>query len=440
MANILMISYFFPPDPEIGAVRPAKFARYLFRFGWRPVVLTAEKGGGAPRPEIRSAPFPVVSSPARDIPEMIRRYLPAGGRGQPTPSPASGRRAEPDNKNRFRKVIRELAFFPDRALGWYPSAVRAGLDCLRRYDIDLIWSTSNPPTAHLVGKTLKNRTGLPWVADLRDLWSQDVFEWFREKSTLRQKLDRLLDRRTLSRADALITISEPLGEDLRRFHPEKRDRVFVITNGFDPDDFPAGEKRGAGPFAITHTGSLYGGGRDPSPLLAAAASLLGEGTIDPARFRIRFLGDDRSPLDLAARFGLGGVVEVDGPVPREAALRAQAAADVLLVIQYNPRARPGAYTGKLFEYLGARRPILALAPPGSVIGRLLEKTGAGAAALEAEDLKALVGNWYREYARHGEVRFRGIGEEIEKFSYQNKAGELAGVLDRVAAAGGGFPR
>ncbi len=134
------------------------------------------------------------------------------------------------------------------------------------------------------------------------------------------------------------------------------------------------------------------------------------------------------------------MVEAAGPVPRGEALKIQLESDVLLVIQWNPRARPGAYTGKIFEYLGARRPILALAPPGSVIGGLLQQTGAGAAAVEPEELRGLVGNWYREYSRSGEVRFRGIEEEIGKFSYRNQAGELAKILDRVVSAGGGPTR
>jgi len=439
MKKILLIAYFFPPSPAIGAIRPSGFAKYLPEFDWQPIVLTVEPRDKSLIHDHGENSYPVVRTKYIDIPSVFRRCLPVtGGKKRfsgrfpltldTSLSPPS------ESKNHLKKVMRELIFFPDQALGWYPSAVKAGLNCIRRYGVDIIWSTSQPVTTHLIAKYLKKKTGIPWVADLRDLWSQDIFEWFVEKSSIRQKLESRMDRRTLKEADAVVTISRPLAEQLKSFHISLWDRTHVITNGFDPDDFSDLTPSPAGKFVITYTGSVYGGARDPSLLFEAVSALIREKEIDRARFAINFYGSGMAPALLAKRYRLEDVVEVFEHLPRAGVLQAQVNSNVLLVIQWNPRAAAGAYTGKIFEYLGARRPILAIAPTESVISELLRNTRAGIASIEVSRLKEVIRDWYREYIARGTVQFIGREDEIRRFSYRNKTRELAAVLAGISGS------
>ena len=163
--RILMLAYFFPPLGGAGVQRSLKFARYLPAEGWDPTVVTVRSQDywmadatlaaeiGATTEVIRTASFTGLT--------LLRRLTPrhSGGSGAPRRSTRTIGRL---------RALSGWVLVPDSYVGWTPYAWRAALEAHRRRPFDAIYTTSSPDSAHLAGRTLARRLGLPWVADFRD--------------------------------------------------------------------------------------------------------------------------------------------------------------------------------------------------------------------------------------------------------------------------------
>lgn len=293
--------------------------------------------------------------------------------------------------------------------------------------IDAIISTSSPVTAHLIAIKLKQKYNIPWVADLRDLWTQNHYI---NKSLPIRYLEKKLELKTLSSADAIVTVSEPLAKILKNYH--QRNKIFCITNGFDIDDFPIPPPKLTDKFTITYTGLLYNGKRDPSMLFKVISQLLKEGLISRKLIDIRFFGcDDEWLHSEVNKYDLNGIVNIHGFKPREEILKIQQESQLLLLLLWDNKYEEGVYTGKVFEYLGAFRPILAFGGPGGVVKHLLETTNAGRFANDTADLKDVLLEYYNEFLKSREVKCRG-NNNIHNYGYEHIAEEYSGILNAIA--------
>lgn len=314
--KVLIIAHAYPPYNSIGALRAAKFAKYLPRYGWEPIVITrtwpVEMWGLDEPPGVR-----VIRTDHHDRLGIFRR-----GRLSKARAPA-GNPQTSGWQERLRRLasfwIKELLAYPDDFIGWRAHALEAARWVLKEEEISVIFSTSPPPTSHLIAHELQRRTGLPWVADFRDLWTQN--HYFRH-TLPRQWLETRLEKRVVQNASILITVSHPLAQRLKQLHKKP---VEVLTNGFDEDDYAGPPPPPTPYFSITYTGQIYAGKRDPSLLFAAARELLKDGVIDPEKFKVRFYGPERDKhkiLVLANRYGVHEFVVHGGKLPyREAILR-----------------------------------------------------------------------------------------------------------------------
>jgi hypothetical protein len=280
------------------------------------------------------------------------------------------------------KVWEEIFAYPAANIGWYKYAVEAGEKLLAKGKYDAILSSSNPATCHLVANKLKTLFGIPWVADFRDLWTQNHYS---EHFTLSKIIEKRLETATISAADILTTVSQPLAITLRENHRNKQ--VNTIMNGFDPEFKNPGTKTSE-KFTIVYTGTLYQGKRDPEPLFQATSESINSGKISSSDIEILFYGavDDWLFNDIK-KYKLENVINVCGPISREESIHEQRKAQVLLLLTWNHPAEKGVYTGKLFDYLAAQRPIFAIGIPGSVIEDLLNSTQAGTYVTSVEELK-----------------------------------------------------
>jgi glycosyltransferase involved in cell wall biosynthesis len=429
MRRVLVVTYFFPPSPNVAALRMRGLARYLPAHGWEPVFLTAEAPGAVPVPDEARAvrvPDPGQLSAAlkRAVGLDTRRSF-QEQLGVPS-SARTGKR--PWSRKLFMRV-KGLIVFPDDYVLWGRRALPEGHRLLREERFDAILSSSPPPTAHRVARALGRRHGLPWVADFRDLWTLGNLY---EHGEVRRFFESYFERSTLASARALVTVSEPLAGKLATLHSGRE--VAAVPNGYDLRDW-AGLAAAPEPreLAIVHAGSLYQGRTDPLPLLRAARKLLDAGVLDRATFRIRFYGDRETWLDEdIAELGLQGIVEQHGRLPRDEVLRRQAAAQALLVIVWHDPRDPGIYSAKVFEYLGARRPILAIGgPEKSVVRDLLERTGAGDYCPDDASLERTLARFAREHAAKGRLEYGGREEVMGEFTHDAMARRLGLVLDRA---------
>ncbi|MFN4073652.1 MAG: glycosyltransferase [Thermus sp.] len=430
--RVLVVTFFFPPRPGVASLRLRGLAKYLPEFGWEPVILTAKLPGQPdPRFNVVETPYP------GDVGELLLRNLRwLGIRGyrdkagvfrvdEPIRTPLS--RTLVDTAKRAARTF----IFPDNQKAWYPYAVAAGRSLLAHEKFHAIISSFGPPTSHLIARTLKVESGLPWIADFRDLWTQDpYYGYYYFASPLRKFFDRRLERKTLEEADALVTVSEPYAEKLRFLHKEKA--VEVITNGFDPEEVALESEPLTTDMSFLYSGSLYGGMRDPTPFFYVLSELISKGHIYASDVTVTFYGSDHGWLIPHIRkLKLQDVVRLVPSVPRAEVLAKQRQAQVLLLLDWKDPREEGIYTAKLFEYLAAKRPILAFGGKGGVIAKLLQETGAGRYARSPQELRSILLEWYSEYKRKGKVVYRGKWEVVEEYSHRNMACRFSQLLDAL---------
>jgi glycosyltransferase involved in cell wall biosynthesis len=311
---------------------------------------------------------------------------------------------------------------PYKAPWQFYNALRAGaLKRARQGDIAAVWSTALPGLNHTVGAEISRRFRLPWVADFRDLPDQTYDTW-------RTRLAVRAEVRTCSDADALTATTDTLARRLASRHTAP---VFTITNGFDPDDYPEVQVAPSATFNIRYFGKLYEY-RDPRVLLEALDLLAERGALDLRKVRVEFYGTHRK--DLAPRVAghrCAKVVQCKKRVARAEMVRLQQQAAVLLLLKSS--AAGGSIPAKLFEYLGARRPILNVPGDGDLVDGILEETGAGCSNAEPSEAAEWILRRYNNWMSRGTVPYHGKTEKVFRYSRSEQARVLAAILDEVCA-------
>jgi len=422
--RVLIVSYFFPPHPSVASLRLRGLARYLGEFGWEPVVLTATHPQ-APRQE----PCRVVRAhDPGELSVLLKQRLGlARDRSfqEQLGVPESLRSRRRSWAKRLFLRAKGLVIYPDDMRPWGGYAKQAGEELLARERFDAILSSSGPATVNRVARHLRERTRTPWLADFRDLWTQ---KHDYAHGGLRRRIERRLELKTLAGADRLVTVSGPLAEQLAQLH---RKPVEVIPNGFDPDELaPPGIEPAPG-FRILYSGSLYQGAMDPLPLLRAWGRLRAQGGLRDARLDVYgdappWLGHD------VVRHGLGDVVTLHNRVSRAEVLELQRRARMLLLLGWRDRSQRGITTGKVFEYLAAGRPILAIdCARGDTIDALLRETGAGWSCADEGELERRLLTAYGEWGTLGDVQWSPQPAAIDGYSHRSMARRFAAELDQL---------
>ena len=335
-----MLNYHFPPLGGMGSIRAQAFARLLPEFGWTPLVVTPRQGDHTVDPSLSWSEERVLRTHTFELSRTGRALADtvAGGQAE---RPATWRAT-------LSSVARRYIYRPDAHVGWAPFALASAWRALRRERFDAVFSSALPVTAHLVALRLHQLTGLPWVAEFRDLWT-DFAEY--EGATPRAYRERM-ERRWLRAASAVVATSPTWA---RVFAERGAREVAVITNGFEPAEMP---RRAPEPDLVAYLGTFYPGLQDLPTAIAAAAALRGDRR---ARLRFRIIGEGTPALrEAIAQSGLGEAVEVTGNLPQRVALERAAEAAVLVLAgptSSEPLTR-GHIPGKVFEYLGLGRPIL----------------------------------------------------------------------------------
>ena len=358
--KILIVAYFYPPQNITGARRPAALAKWLGRRGHEATVLTSRQAGSGPDP---------AGARITRTRDLLATRLNWRGDSLKVVTGASDATWTP-GANFWGAIV-----VPDvQLVSWLPFAVAAARRLQRRHGFDAVITTSPIDSAHLVGLALQ-RQGVPWIADLRDGWR---FEAPREEwpLALQRRADDVLERLVVRRADAVVTVTEPLSADLRRRHGIA---VETITNGFDPEDAPAAAaapERAPRKRALVYTGGL-GKERTLRPVLEALARMAEDDPGLADRVEVVLAGPQTAQeREVYATPAFAPFVRTLGFLDRPETVALQRSADVLLLVTSG--SRTGEATGKLYEYLAAGRPILVLGA-GSAAGTIVTEAGAGLA-------------------------------------------------------------
>lgn len=414
--HALFVAYHYPPEASSsGVLRTLKYTQYLQRFGWRVSVLT-----------VREAAYSHVDASLQaQIPPDVRVI----------------RTASLDSKRHLSIAGRypSVLAIPDRWVWWAPWALAAGARLFREDPFQLIYSSSPHATAHLIAGRLSGRCGLPWVADFRDPWYEEPPE--PDTTAIVHWAARHLERWAVHKARKVTTSTPELADQLAARYPDcPGDKFRAIVNGYDEADFSELPYRSgdSGRFRMLHAGAINPAFRDPRPLFRALRRLIDEGAADPRELHLQFLGpgdfgQSEALADAVRQTGLQQVVEFLPRIPYAQSLQALRDADLLLLLQASEDTR-SLVPAKLYEYLRAQRPVLALVLPGAC-DRLLDQTGGGwsvspqdeqalAAALGAALAKWRSGNLDSTHADLATLR---------RYSRERLTGQLAAVFDQVSA-------
>ena len=410
---VLMILYEFPPLGGIGMSRNVRNVQYLPRYGWTPVVITPKDASTGlvdadslrlvpegvaiirtrvvqPRQLHRAAVLSrVVVSRARAAAAAFRLLRPdasrqLGGVAEASDEDDVGTGTHQDPPDLTLRV-RRLLLFPDDAIGWVPFAVVGALIARRRISYDVIFSTSHPVSAHLVAGVVQRITGLPWVAELRDPWLHNLLtdSVYGARPWLHRRLQTKIERWIARTADRLVCVTPSLADMYQMRYPEAT--VVTITNGYVRGEIPqpAPVPRRPGPYRIVYTGTLD----RPEELrlfLEGAQAALDRRPGLAREVEVAFYGlmtdESRAVADRMLRSApLAAVASFHGFVPRRVALGVLADADAGLVLLGPGPGMEIFVSGKLYDYIGQSKQVLAMVPPGDARD-LLERLGWGVIA------------------------------------------------------------
>lgn len=425
--RLLLIAYHFDPDNEIGGVRPRAYARYLPALGWELLVVTA----GDPRDDTSSRALTVRHVvPGSTISSVKRRFgvmapIADGADNVPTGRPDPG-------TSRPGSVAQEIAGVIPEKVAWGLRAAARTVAVGRRWHPDVILSSAPTHVVNLVAWHASGSLDVPWVAELRDLWGRNPF---RTGTRLRRLPDVALERMALRRAAAVVTVSEPLAEALRKDHPGTS--VFSIVTGVDEDLVAPPDVQLDEHFCLFYAGRLYLGHRDLATILVPLRMAIDRGLVAAAHVRLHVLLLEALPREteeLIDRLGLRSIVEVEYRVPRDEVIGRQRRAQILLHLRWDAAPEAGIMTGKIFEYLAARRPILSTGRYRDVAVELLEATGAGHGTTDDEQVVAFLGDAFAEWRALGRVPFAGREETLRRADLRGMAAAMDDVLRGATAS------
>jgi hypothetical protein len=428
MRRLLVVAYYFPPSGGPGVQRVLKMIRYLPEFGWEPVVLTVREGTFPARDQSLMAEIPPGIHVERTrILEPYALYRRLTGVTQPIDVAVLTANAPRSWRQRLAELVRASVFIPDARVGWLIDALPAGRRLIEQWGIDALYTSSPPYTCALIGRALKRYWQLPWVMELRDPWTG--FLTTPNRWWLPRALDRRLERRCLQEADRIVAAWDGIVADaLGKYPTLPADKFITIPNGFDPADYPAPAPPPTDTFTITYTGSLYGL-RTPEVLIAALEQLSWSGVIPPERLRLRLVGRvGQDVVTMLQQSSLWQQIELIAYVPHAESLRLLMESTVALLVVDRSPDQAAIVPGKVFEYLGSGRPILALAPHGSAVSALLRETEAGVTCADAGECAAVLADWYQRWA-NGQPLTTPNQTAIARYQRRNAAKELAAVLD-----------
>lgn len=432
MKKVLIITNLFHASPRIPGM-----CKYLPTYGWTPVVLATPIGEN---PEARLGPpnnftktVKTIEVPYINIIEKLKRL--AGFRSTQGSRAQLEKRFGGIQKSGIRIFVRKLILlagaliaYPDEMRWWKKPAIKSGLALLRKEHFDVLFTSSSPVTSHIIGNALKNKTGMPWIADFRDLWTQNHNYLYPK---LRKYFEKKLELRTIRIADILTTVSKSLADKLASRYPDIH--VASIPNGFDPENVNEPSIAVTKKFTITYTGTIYINKQNPLTFLHALKAFIEKTKIPQSNIEVRFFGTPQKWLDeQTAQVGLQSVVRQYGHMPRTDVFARQRESQLLLLFGWEDIQETGIFPLKLFEYMAARRPILATGGTNSeAFKAVLDETAAGEHATHVSDITKLLVQYYGEYIRTGAVAYHGNSQKMDTYSCKAMAQSFAQELDSV---------
>lgn len=365
--KVLLISYDWPPKGSVGMLRMVKFARHLVMSGYDVSVITKDDSNSG-------TIYWDVEEPAL---EKVKTYRIA---------PANG-------ISFFDRVKKRIQ--PQFEIDWY-RAVEGRLEALmEKIDCDVVISSSPPESTHVIAAMIKERYKKKWIADLRDLWSQDHYRNF---NYLRRALLFREEKNVLKKADCILTVSQAWERFLKTHYGE---RVKFIPNGYDEEYFSRIPRETSAKFTVSYLGKINSAHQDISLFLAAIEEIVKSSKIPGGKIEVNFYVSGYGKPDiagLASKYGLSGVVKEFAPVPLSRAFRIMKNSSVLLLVGWKGLSADGWRPQKLYEYMGSGTPVLLVnGVENKELAEVLAATGSGSMVNSRADIIDKICGYYSDF-------------------------------------------
>lgn len=385
--------------------RLRNLVEWLPYYGWEPVILTIKKERNAFSKKVE-----IIETPFETPLEKIKKQI---GIKERSIRRGLKRKFKSENRliDKFIFSAASLLAYPDPEREWKELGIKAANERISKGDISAIITSSTPYTTHLIGSELKKKWNLPWIADLRDLWTLNHTYPY---GKLRKWAETALELKTLKHADHLIAFSKPLAEKMEKMHnkpcsgiPSMGSLKILNKKALKPDR----------KFTITYTGQIYNEQRYGIDIfLRTIKRLILSKEIDKKKLEIRFYGDrDLFLTNSVNWYNLEKNVKLMGRVSHKKIVKIQRKSQILLLANWQDPTEWGLYPFKLFEYLVAKRPILAVGGhKGDVVDKLLRKTKTGSYCEDWIQIVASILKSYNNYLKTGDTKskfYKPIGKE-----------------------------
>ena len=429
--TVLIITYYWPPSGGAGVQRWLKTVKYLRDYGWEPVVYT---------PENPEAPA-LDNSLLKDIPEGVKVLK------QPIWEPYSfykkflglkkdekinagflTEKKKPGLAEKIAVWIRGNFFIPDARKYWVKPSVEFLSNYLRSHPVDAVVSTGPPHSMHLIALGLKKKTGIPWLADFRDPWTNIDFY---DKLMLTKGADkqhRELEKSVLQHADVVTSIGKQMADEFLNLGAKQ---VQVVANGFDETDFAFNNVELDSRFSISHIGSINKD-RNSETFWSAVKELCEDLPAFKEKLQLKLVGKtDHAVLESLDKYDLQQYLEKTEYLPHDQVLKKSMTTQVLLLLLNNTPNAKGIMTGKFYEYLAAQRPIICIGPEDGEAAKTLEETAAGKVAgfEDKQKMKAILKAYFEMYLQNN---LNVESSAIENYSRRKLTGRFAELLKSIS--------
>lgn len=435
--KVLFIAYLFPPVAGGGVQRSSKFVKYLPQFDWEPIVLTVKEpydfySDDDLFNEVKEN-CKIYRTFSIEPMKWVRKIIKRTSQIRIELNNTGELRVKKSLKPQFLVKLKTYFLIPDNEILWLPFAVWRGWRIIKKEKPLVIYSTASPFTDHLIALILKKLTRIPWVADFRDFWvdranfPQNKFRLF---------IDRKLEAIVFKNADHIITATPLMTEHFSKLYPDAK--FTTITNGYDEDDFLRIEnlQTPENEFRITYTG-IFNKEQDPQKIFQAVKNLIIKNNEFQNRINLRFIGQLDNPGDFEninslKGLGLDKYSEIISYQPHQKVIEEMCKASVLLLLVGEYPKSAGIFTGKLFEYLRAKKPILAVVHPAGVAAEIVRKTNSGIVVSHAnvDEIAEGISKLFELY-KTNQLENIFIRNDIKKYNRKYLTGELSEVFNKI---------
>lgn len=451
MKKILIISFYFPPTGLTGNIRITKFVKYLPTFGITPYIITADENIYGAKDYSSLQDIPIDAKVYRVSSFYLMNYM---------------EKFKFLKMNQIISFINARFFWPDGSIFWAKKAFKNAIKIIEDENIDTILTSGPPFSNHLVGLWIKkwyqnektnnetklknklntnekivlnnyskNNNKIKWIADFRDEWTTNPYTQY---YFIRRLYESSLQGKVLSNADSIICISEEMKKSFLSFYPEIKSKISIISNGYDEEDFTnyqnkknTYEENNSEILSIVYTGTIYKG-RLPDNLFKAINLIKKNNPINFEKLKITFIGHDSYFIRRGIKkYKLESIVEIKKRVPHNEVFERISEYDILLLLIGRGNKAKKIITGKFYEYLRLKKPILTLGPTNSDVASILKETDSGVIVDfdDIEKIKSEIENFI-ELKKNKMLysKFNFNDEKISQFERKNLTKKLAEII------------